>query len=72
MASGNSTCGECRHGVPCREIHKSARHALMTGWLACAIKQNTPEEKARFLSPNRAACPYFDRQQEQHKERVNE
>lgn len=60
MAHDNRTCGGCRHGIPCREIHQGKRYETMDGWLACAIRQTMPEDKARFLSPNRAACSEHD------------
>lgn len=50
------TCGGCAHGVPCKQVHKDARYAPMDEWLACLIRQTTPEEKAKFLSPNCPAC----------------
>lgn len=54
--SEEKTCGTCEHSRPCRETFKEAKFAPMEGWLVCLKRQNTIEDKARFISPYRKAC----------------
>jgi hypothetical protein len=56
----NKTCGACKRGLPCERVYGNQRGiAAMKGWLACAIRQNTPEQRSSYLSPKRAACEFF-------------
>lgn len=62
MTTSRRTCGGCTHGVPCTERFKDKKFAPMAGFLVCAIKQATTEERAKFLSPHRNAdaCEQFN------------
>lgn len=60
----SKTCGDCIHGVPCNQLHKHQGIEHMTGWLSCTLRQSTPEEQARYMSPRRTACPLFTQKQE--------
>lgn len=53
------TCGNCRHSVPCMEHFKNKKYEPMIGWLVCLARQETVEDKARFISPYREACFRF-------------
>jgi len=54
------TCGTCKYGLPCEQVYRNQRGIeAMKGWLACAIRQNTPLGRATYMSPNRKACNYY-------------
>lgn len=59
--SNRNTCGACSHGIEPQNLHKGAGPLSMgkSGWLSCVVRQATAEDRARYLSPNRAACSMF-------------
>ena len=55
-----NTCGRCLHGVPYEKYNRlTSRTDSLAGFLLCKIRINTPEGRARYLSPNRPACEFF-------------